>query len=193
MTSHGLEHRLHPAVRWPEKRRHRQRTPSFGRRPSCHWHHFTNSGQRTPQQSRPLCRSRSPGRQTCGRIHIPRTPAHATLHTCHASHRSWWPLEPGNYNLPTVVGPSKARTILPRLTASFLLWSTAGQPNSPMQLRLPICGQPIGLWLRCERRHRRKWTSHQWSPGRGHLPAVSQPAPKEQWLGYTNGACLEVA
>ena len=56
----------------------------------------------------PLCRSSSPGCQTCERAHVPRTPPNTTLQTCRASHRSWWPLEPGSHNLPTVVGPSKS-------------------------------------------------------------------------------------
>ena len=67
----------------------------------------------------PLCRSSSPGCQTCERAHVPRTPPNTTLQTCRGSHRSWWPLEPGSHNLPTVVGPSKSPNHPSRLQASF--------------------------------------------------------------------------
>ena len=67
----------------------------------------------------------------------------------------------------------------------------------------------LRIWLRREHRHRRNPASPQRGAGRGHPPtphqppAVSQPAPKEQWLGLgpvslhvrrcKNGTCLEAA
>ena len=209
-TVHGLNHRQHPAARWPENWRHPQRTPSSGRRPTRHWHHFGvtfNSGQWTPQQSRPLCRSSSPGCHTCERTRVPRTAPNTTLQICRPGHRSWWPLEPGSHNLPTVVGPSESPNH-PEGLVHECLDPPVVCSNHPCSYDR-LCGQSPGIWLRREHRHRRQPTSYQWGAGRSQPPpqppAASQPAPKEHWLGlgpvslhirsrrYINGTCLETA
>ena len=209
-TAHGLKYRQHPAARWPQNWSHRQRTPSLGRRPTRHWHHalwcHLYSGQWTPQQSRLLCRSSSPGCQTCERAHVPRTPPNTTLQTCRASHRSWWPLEPGSHNLPTVVGPSKSPNH--PSPAQGLIHECLDLPKSPMQPWPPM--RPVCWNLTASRAPSQTATTL--SPVRCWLkppspppPAASQPAPKEQWLGlgpvslhipsrrYINGTCLEAA
>ena len=180
-TAHGLKHRQHIAARWPQNWSHRQRTPSLGRRPTRHWHHFGvtfNSGQWTPQQSRPLCRSSSPGCQTCERAHVPRTPPNTTLQTCRASHRSWWPLEPGSHNLPTVAGPSKSPNH-PSPAQGLIhecLDPPVVCPSHPCS-NDRLCGQSPGIWLRCKHRHRRQPTSYQWGAGWSHPPPRRQPRP----------------
>ena len=72
------------------------RFPLWGGIQLCHLH---RTCQRTPRQSRPLCRSRSPRRQACQTTHRPRTLLIATLQICSLRHWSWRTVEPGSKNL----------------------------------------------------------------------------------------------